>query len=382
MTLLRHGLKVALLLLFLLTSAVVTAGEASSPEFGFAKVDITPDQPLRLSGYGNRTEPFVGIDEQLWVRAMVFTWNAPGAEAPSRHALVSVDTIGLPGSLVTKIAREVEQRYEIPRKRFVVCFTHSHTTPHIADGLTNIFAKPLTEDESAKSLHYTNRVAESIVGGIGQAIAALQPGNLSFAQGSVKFAQNRRVLKDGKWVGFGVNPAGPVDFSFPILKIVDGSGKVRGVVFNYACHCTTFDSNHNRINGDWAGYSTKYVESQFPGACALCTIGCGADANPPRDRAQDMDFAKAEGQEIAAEVQRLCQTPMRPITAPLRSSFGYADLPFELPTKDQLIEQLDSRVPKCVSMPKTCWRCLSATVTCPPLIPIRCRCGALATNCP
>ena len=39
-------------------------------QFGFAKVDVTPTEPVRLSGYGNRDKPLEGIDEQLYARAM------------------------------------------------------------------------------------------------------------------------------------------------------------------------------------------------------------------------------------------------------------------------------------------------------------------------
>ena len=103
------------------------------------------------------------------------------------------------------------------------------------------------------------------------------------AEGKATFAVNRRAIKDGICVGMRPNPDGSVDHSVPILKITDPTGKVvRGVVFNYACHCTTFTGKHNRVNGDWAGYATKNVELAYPKAVALCTIGCGADANPER----------------------------------------------------------------------------------------------------
>ncbi len=36
-------------------------------------------------------------------------------------------------------------------------------------------------------------------------------GGAVLGAGTVGFAANRRVLKKGKWVGFGVNPNGPVD---------------------------------------------------------------------------------------------------------------------------------------------------------------------------
>jgi len=330
---------VALLALALACELPGGVSAADTPlSFGFAKAEITPHEPLRLSGYGNRTEPYTGIDEPLWIRAMV----ARDAAGPAR-ALVTVDTIGLPGQLVDQIARRLRRRHGIDRPDFVICFSHTHTAPHISGGLTNIFAKPLTDEQRAKSKDYTERLATTLVDCVGRAIADLAPGTLHAAEGRVTFAQNRRVLTDGKWTGFGVNPDGPVDHSLPLLKITGVDGQLRAIIFNYACHCTTFGSDHNRINGDWAGYAVQYLEEAFPGTCALCTIGCGADANPPRDRERAMQFAQAEGREIEREVKRLLETPMRPITSPLTTRFGYAQLPIERPTVDELKQQLDDQ---------------------------------------
>ncbi|MGM0488139.1 MAG: neutral/alkaline non-lysosomal ceramidase N-terminal domain-containing protein [Planctomycetota bacterium] len=330
------GFSVLVLTAFSWAAAGAEAAEGTR-EFGFARVDITPDQPLRLSGYGNRSQPFVGIDEPLWTRAMAIK-----ADHGDLHALVSVESIGFPGTLVKRIAKAVDEQYDIPRSRFVICFTHTHTSPHISGGLTNIFSKPLTREETANSQRYTDKVVGKILSCVGKAIERLEPGKLYHAQGKVTFAENRRVLKDGTWAGFGVNADGPVDHSLPILKIVGTDGSVRGFVFNYACHCTTFDGSHNRINGDWAGYAARYLEEAFPGVCALCTVGCGADANPPRDRNRASEFAKQQGKEISEEVKRLSKSPMQPITQPLSTSFGHADLPFDRPSVDELKQRLES----------------------------------------
>ena len=171
---------------------------------------------------------------------------------------------------------------------------------------------------------------------------------LFLATGKVTFARNRRSLKEGKWIGFGVNPRGPVDHSLSFLKIVDTEGKVRGIVFNYACHCTTFNGNYNRVNGDWAGYASSYLEQSFPNAVAICTIGCGADSNPQRARDQSKAFklAQAQGKEIYEEIKQLASQKMKPITANLTTAYGHAHLKYDLPTEESLKEQLKSSRPQ------------------------------------
>jgi putative membrane-bound dehydrogenase-like protein len=253
------------------------------------------------------------------------------------HALVSVDTIGLPGALTKSIHARVEARHGISRSRFVLCCTHAHTTPHIAGGLVNLLAVPLSDRERSDTQTYTEQMAARIVDAVDAAVADLQPGRMFVGEGEATFAVNRRVLTGGVWSGFGVNADGPVDHSLLMIKVTSADGeRVRGLVFNYACHCTTFGGDYNRVNGDWAGYAALGLEAAFPGAMALCTIGCGADQNPSRDSARAMEFAQAQGREIVEEVTRLVKSPLREITARPQAAFNYAGLPIDRPTREML----------------------------------------------
>lgn len=306
-------------------------------EFGFAKRDITPERPLRLSGYGTRSEVFESIDEKLYARVMALR----SSQSPL-SIMVSVDTIGFPETLTKAIAERVEKDHSVTRDRFLICCTHSHTSPQIAGGLTNILAVPLTADQAAATKQYTDRIADEIVLGVKAAVADLKAGVLTVGESTASFARNRRVLTDGIWTGFGVNPKGPSDHALPVLKITDPAGKMRGVVFNYACHCTTFGGRYNRVNGDWAGYAAANLEAEHPGIVALCTIGCGADQNPVNDSDSDraLDLSRQHGKEIATQADMVLRGEMQPVTAPLVTSFGYAGLPIDRPSTAELQQAL------------------------------------------
>ncbi|HAW32472.1 MAG TPA: hypothetical protein DCY03_30915 [Planctomycetaceae bacterium] len=335
-----------LCLLFVFAAGLFRANDVSAAEFpfsfGFARTEITPETPLRLSGYGNRDVVYEGVDEPLFVRAIAI--KTPEQKICS---LVSLDSIGFAGSLTDRIAQHVKQKYGLSRDQLVLCSTHSHTAPQPVEGLSNIFATPMTEAQRGASQKYWNSVEQRIVQTIGRAIEDLQPGTLSFVTGKVGFAQNRRVLKNGKWTGFGVNPDGPVDHSLPVLKVTEANGKLRGVIFNYACHCTTFGSDYNRLNGDWAGYAAKYIEEQQGDIVAICTIGCGADQNPVRGNKEvARNLAIGHGRAIAVEVARLLKQPAVPITVPLGTAYGKANLPFDPPAKEGPKTTLDHRRPQ------------------------------------
>jgi len=67
---------------------------------GAARQEITPEQPVRLSGYASRGVTHEGIDDGLEVRAIVFRRlladSAIQGAAEPWQVLVSVDSIGVP----------------------------------------------------------------------------------------------------------------------------------------------------------------------------------------------------------------------------------------------------------------------------------------------
>ena len=241
-----HSLRLTTLILFFVVAPAATAKDM---QFGFARVDITPATPLRLSGYRNRDEPYEGIDEHLYVRAAALQ---SGSEPI--HLLVSVETIGFSAAFSKRVQERIQEKHDIARSRFVLSTTHCHSAPHLAEGFDNIFARALSEEEQANIQAYASLVSDRITQAVDEAIADLQPGRMFHAQGKVTFALNRRMIQAGKWADFGVRPDGPVDHSLPLLTITDKSGQnVRGLIFNYACQCTTVLGEYNRVNCDWSG---------------------------------------------------------------------------------------------------------------------------------
>jgi len=177
-------------------------------------------------------------------------------------------------------------------------------------------------------------------------VDAMRPGRLSWGVGKATFAVNRRVLKEGRWTGFGVTPDGAVDHSLPVLFVHDlpatggeGAGKLRAVLVNYACHCTTLGGAFNEVHGDWAGCAQEQIEREHDGVTALVSIGCGADANP-NPRNDDLMIVQQHGDAIAREVRRLAKTKLTPIAGKITARRDVFDLPLaELPTKAEFEER-------------------------------------------
>ncbi|MBU6399681.1 MAG: HEAT repeat domain-containing protein, partial [Verrucomicrobia bacterium] len=89
---------------------------------------------------------------------------------------------------------------------------------------------------------------------------------------------------------------------------------------------------------DWAGVAQEALERDNPGAIALITIGCGADANPqPRG---NLELAVQHGRELAAAADRVLTGGVTRLHSPLTCRFKTIDLPFDpLPTRAQWLER-------------------------------------------
>ncbi|MBL8813084.1 MAG: neutral/alkaline non-lysosomal ceramidase N-terminal domain-containing protein [Planctomycetaceae bacterium] len=288
---------------------------------GAAVIDITPDYPVRLTGYGNRLKESEGAAVRIHARAMVIGGESgkPKAEsgesqngtpnnasASAFHsplsALITVDNCGVPLEMTEAVFERVAAKHNIARQNFAICSTHSHSAPWLRGFAPNIFAE-VPDDHAAHLAQYEKELTDKLVEVVEKAIASQRPGHLSLGFGETGFAMNRRSLKEGKWVGFGEVPDGPTDKRVPVLAAHDTDGKLIAVLANYACHCTTETGEFNQISGDWAGFACDMLEADFPGAVALIAIGCGADANPsPRGTHEQ---AKGHGRTMADEVKRV-----------------------------------------------------------------------------
>ncbi len=324
----RHRYRSADLLRLLAPAALIALACASAPPgrsgepsdllpVGVAAVDITPEQPIRLTGYGNRATPSTGVGQRLWAKAI-----AIGGDRPA--VLIAVDLIGVPLRLTTELAGRLE-RAGVPRAQLAIAATHTHTGPSLSGVLPFIFSTPLTPAEQVAVERYSTGLVDRLERAALAALADRRPARLAWGQGSAAFAANRRVLKDGKWVTFGVAPGAPVDHDLPILTARAPDGTLRAVLANYACHATTLEARDNIVHGDWPGAAKVLIEQRHPGAVALITVGAGADANPD-PRGGGPPTADRHGREVADEVDRLLGTALRPVTTAPSGGMRLIDL--------------------------------------------------------
>ncbi len=295
---------------------LMTTAAMADYRVGVASVDITPDYPVRLNGFGHRRSELEGVTHKIFAKAMAID---DGTNGPA--VLMAVDVLGVPDYMTLEVGKRLKEKLD--PTRLATTATHTHTAPMLTNVCPTIFGRPLTEAEQKNVDRYTKELTDKLEQAALAALNDLKPAKLEWATGSVAFSINRRT------------PGGPVDHDMPMLVVRDADGKIKAVYVSYACHCVTL--SHNKISGDWAGYAAEMIESAHPGAIALTSVGCGGDSNPSSNPVGDRaDVAQGQGKQIADEVERLLKVGPSPITQPIATTLSRIPLAFDTPpTREQ-----------------------------------------------
>ena len=317
MKILRAGARGGVLSLML---AIALGAAETTVAVGGAKVDITPELPIRLAGYQSRLAEATRVEAPLSARAL-----AIGSDADGPVVIVTADVIAVSETMSDAVAAAVRAKHPgLTRERIAVCATHQHTGPAIAGTIPFMFSRDLPAEENARIERYAARLQEKLIEVALAALADRRPARLAWAQGTAEFAVNRRLIVDGKHTGYKATPGGPVDHALPVLRAVDAQGAVRAVLVNYACHCTTLKGGDNYVHPDWAGEAAKRIEGRHAGAVALVAIGCGADADP---QPRGLPAVATNGGAVADEVARVMAGEMRALGRVTHAAFRRIELP-------------------------------------------------------
>ncbi|MEM7386871.1 MAG: neutral/alkaline non-lysosomal ceramidase N-terminal domain-containing protein, partial [Verrucomicrobiota bacterium] len=336
----RHGpLFTALAALCLVVFLIVGSRLLPQPTWkaGLARVDITPQEPIWLSGYASRGRPSQGVLTPLWAKAL-----AMEDDRGKRILLITLDLIGLDRNLSNRIRDAIAQEHGLNRDEILINTSHTHTGPMVGENLLTMV--DLEPTEKARIKAYADFLHRSIMEAVSRALTERQPALFGFARGESSFAINRRQNNESKIPELLEKEAelvGPVDHAVPVLRIRNlDSGKLIGLVFGYACHATVLNSF--RISGDYPGFAQADLENRYPGVTALFWAGCGADQNPlPRRR---IGLAREYGRRLAdAVIEVVDRRQFERLRGPIESAYTEIPLPFaEVPEIADLEKQRDS----------------------------------------
>jgi neutral ceramidase len=333
-----------------LLAILLLAGSLSAADFtaGVARLKITPEFPIWMSGYASRTHASEGVVADLWAKALALE-----DQKGRRVVIITTDLIGLPRSISDLAAARAQKQWNLERSQLLFNSSHTHTGPVVRWNLSMMF--DLNPEDTQRVEAYGAKLTDNLVTIIGAALGDLAPADVFYGHGEAGFAMNRREPTE-KGVKIGVNPQGPVDHDVPVLKVVAPDGRLRAVLFGYACHNTTLGGNFYKITGDYAGFAEAGLENAHPGTTAMFMELCGADQNPnPRGT---LELAQEHGKTLATEVDRVLSGTLERVRAPVRSAFQVVELGFAPRTREDYEPLLKDKNPIKVRYAKTMLRAL------------------------
>ncbi|MEQ2010359.1 MAG: neutral/alkaline non-lysosomal ceramidase N-terminal domain-containing protein [Limisphaerales bacterium] len=325
--------RLFLCLLSVLAACVSFAAPAPAVwKAGVATAVITPEQAMWMAGYASRTNVSRGKFDDLHAKALALEDERGG-----RMVFVTLDLIGIPRTLRKSLEARAEKAWQLPPGGLLLNASHTHSGPEFRVGRA-----PADDGEfkpSSLGDSYGRDLENKLFALIGKALESRAPARLAYSFARAGFSMNRRLPTKTGYQN-SPYPDGPVDQSVPVLRVEGADGKLRAVLFGYACHNTTLALY--QFSGDYAGYAQQYFEADHPGVVALFMLGCGGDQNPyPRGT---VDLAQKHGRALATAVEAALATTLKAVNGPLRSAYAEIQIDYApAPTRDEFKSRLDSK---------------------------------------
>jgi neutral ceramidase len=261
-----NSIKIVFLGAIMVLLVYRTDVEAGQLRAGIAKTDITPEKPVRMSGYESRKDLSKGVHDRLSARVVAFESGA------KRLVLLSTDLIGFYGGTADDFRKIICNKYKLDDGELFLCGIHTHSAPTLT----------LSKDSvHANNFEYTMRLREELVEVVGNALGSLKPVAIGAGVGYCPIGANRRQLVFDKLgnseIKLGRNPYGVTDKEVLAMKIVDDSNAV-AVIFNYATHATSLGPKNLVISGDVIGLAEQFVENVY-GNKLIAPAFAGASGN-------------------------------------------------------------------------------------------------------
>ncbi|HBL77163.1 MAG: hypothetical protein A2W90_18665 [Bacteroidetes bacterium GWF2_42_66] len=259
-------LLVLTLIILMVSQVDMVAAPKDGLQAGAAKILITPRTPIPMSGYGGRKDPFKGVHDDIFARAVVVS------DGVNKAAIISAEVIGFSHSFWEDCTNLISKETGIPREYILLSAVHNHGGP-----VLNVY----NEGESPAVLAYIKETKSKLVEVTATAVKNLAPTTIGAGKGECKMNINRRA-NDGKGgISLGMNPYGPCDHEVGVIRINDASGKLISVMVNWPCHGVVLGPRNYLITGDWPGAAATYLEKTLgEDVITPLIIGASGDINP------------------------------------------------------------------------------------------------------
>jgi hypothetical protein len=279
------------------------------------QVDITPAEPVVLTGYANRKGMSSGVHRRLSSRCVAFS------SGKEKACLIANDLLDIMPEMTEEIIASIAGQSGIPADRIFMHNIHTHSAAGMEYGL------------SEANDRYIPWAVERIVSNAVKTIkgtTAYQACSVRCGRARCDISANRRLIDPVTGLAEKVsNEQGTNDREVGILQIVDGAGKPVVTLMNFACHPVVLGFDSVVVSTDYPGAARETVERAL-GGMAIFLNGASGNINPCMTDQTDPAVADGEGTKLGnAVAQANLETWDGPIDIQVRSRT------VQLPYRDQ-----------------------------------------------
>ena len=305
-----------------------------SIHIGVAQVDITPQAPVWLTGYGDRDHKSEGVYQALRAGAVAMSSEQEDL------VIVAADVIGYDLAYAAAAKARIGDATGLLPRQIALTATHTHCAPFFYPWCMPGEIEP----------DYAEFLQSKLVDVVVQALGTRVPGTINFARTTSNFGVNRRLPDGQGGILFAPNPDGPMDRDLDTYFFNDEKGRPLGTLSIFGCHPTSLGGY--LVGGDYPGFFCRTIEAET-GAPALFATGCAGNIRPWYGQAEGR-FPRPTFPELEAAGHALASTALsshdnaREVDASgLQVADTFHRLPYvELPSLDQLQQALHGDEPR------------------------------------
>lgn len=256
----RYAILLTLLCLTLLSAPAALC--ESSFRAGYAEVDVTPEKPTPMWGYGDR-HALLSKDtrDPLMARALVLEADK------TRIAIVGMDLGRAPTSWMMPVIREaVKEASAIDA--VMIAGSHTHHGPVIELQDEEGKGKGVYDDAVA----YAKQLEGKLIDVINAAAADLEDAKIGWGSTEVTLNRNRHTKKEPK----------PVDRELGVIRIDSAKGKPKVILVNFAAHPTNIPASDLRFSWEYPGFLAKTIKEELGADCVFMQ-GASGDLSTNRE---------------------------------------------------------------------------------------------------
>ncbi len=260
------------------------SGETTPVQMGVSQVNITPDIPIPMSGYGSRKDPFTGVHDELFASALYF--RSPETSL----LLITSDLIGFNMQFVDETRGMISDRIGIPTENIMITAVHNHGGP---------VTKTYEEDVPEEVENYVKGLQEKFITMSVEASEKTVPFRMGTGKSSCDLNINRRAeFADGS-IGLGRAPDKPCDHELDVVKFEYPDGNMLAILMNWPCHGTASGPQNYQITGDWPGAAARHIKKQAGEEMVVAiTAGASGDINPIYGPGNNFNEIEAVGYHV------------------------------------------------------------------------------------